>query len=71
MLTGAPLAASRRAPLTVWNYHERVVDAIEAGDVEASRHLLVEHMNLLDTRTRQQPDAPPGLTLDQRALFFE
>jgi DNA-binding FadR family transcriptional regulator len=34
----------------VWDYHARIVDAIEAGDVEASRRLLVEHMNLLGRR---------------------
>lgn len=35
---------------SVWNYHERIVDAIEAGDYEASRRFLVEHMNLLQQR---------------------
>lgn len=35
---------------TVWDYHERIVNAIEAGDIEASRRLLVEHMNLLGSR---------------------
>lgn len=34
----------------VWNYHERIVDAIEAGDYEGSRRSLVEHMNLLQQR---------------------
>jgi DNA-binding FadR family transcriptional regulator len=34
----------------VWDYHVRIVDAIEAGDVEASKRLLIEHINLLDRR---------------------
>ncbi len=56
---------------TVWDYHARIIDAVAGGDIEASRCLLVEHMNLLDTRPRPEPTASPGLTLDQRALFFE
>ena len=35
----------------VWDYHERIVNAIEAGDVETSRRLLIEHMNLLGRRS--------------------
>lgn len=50
--------------LKVWDYHVRIVDAIETGDIEASRHLLVEHMNLLSTRplpakTSEQPQEQP------------
>ena len=56
---------------TVWSYHERIVDAIEAGDVEASRRLLVEHMNLLDVRPRPEGDKAFPSSLDQRAWFFE
>lgn len=52
----------------VWRYHEQIVDAIEAGDIEASRRLLVEHMNLLGTRPQETPDQP---SLDQRGYFFE
>ncbi len=40
---------------TVWDYHERIVDAIEAGEVETSRRLLVEHMSLLSTRPLPSP----------------
>jgi DNA-binding FadR family transcriptional regulator len=36
---------------SVWDYHERIVNAIEAGDIEASRRLLIEHMNLLGRRS--------------------
>jgi DNA-binding FadR family transcriptional regulator len=38
---------------SVWNYHERILDAIEAGDIEGSRRLLVDHMNLLQQRPMQ------------------
>lgn len=39
----------------VWDYHERIVDAIEKGDIEASRNLLIEHMSLLQHRPFPQP----------------
>jgi DNA-binding FadR family transcriptional regulator len=39
----------------VWDYHERIVDAIEKGDIEAGRSLLVEHMSLLQHRASPQP----------------
>ena len=35
---------------TVWDYHERIVNAIEKGDIETGRRLLVEHMTLLGHR---------------------
>jgi len=54
---------------TVWNYHERIVDAIEAGEVEASRRLLIEHMNLLSSRPLPQMASPPAA--DQRSASFE
>jgi DNA-binding FadR family transcriptional regulator len=38
----------------VWNYHARIVDCIEAGDIEQGRRLLEEHMQLL----RHRADAP-------------
>jgi DNA-binding FadR family transcriptional regulator len=53
----------------VWNYHERIVDAVEAGDVARGRHLLAEHMNLLNERT--VPDESDELSLEQRGWFFE
>lgn len=34
----------------VWDYHERIVDAICQDDVEHSKRLLVEHMGLLKKR---------------------
>lgn len=34
----------------VWDYHEQMVDAIEAGDFERGKELLVEHMALLRHR---------------------
>ena len=32
----------------VWGYHERIVDAIDAGDYATGKELLVQHMHLLD-----------------------
>ena len=52
----------------VWGYHERMVDAIEAGDIEASRRLLVEHMNLLGDRDLTQN---PAQTPDTGRFLFE
>ena len=53
----------------VWSFHEQIVDAIEAGDIEASRGLLIEHMNLLGTRSQEAGSDQPSL--DQRGYFFE
>ncbi|HEC24092.1 MAG TPA: FadR family transcriptional regulator [Chloroflexi bacterium] len=54
----------------VWDYHERMINAIEAGDIERSRLLLIEHMGLL--RHRETPgriaSGPPP---DQPSLLFE
>jgi DNA-binding FadR family transcriptional regulator len=36
----------------VWDYHERIVKAIQAGDMEGSRQLLSDHMNLLADRNQ-------------------
>ncbi len=38
----------------VWKYHAQIVDAIEAGDVAKSRSLMVDHMNLLQSRERRK-----------------
>lgn len=53
----------------VWDYHRRIVDAIEAGDVETSRRLLDEHMRLLNERKPVADGSQP--TLEQRARMFE
>lgn len=34
----------------VWDYHERMVEAIAAGEVERGKQLLIEHMQLLSQR---------------------
>lgn len=34
----------------VWSYHAQMLDALDAGDIEGSRRLLMEHMNLLRHR---------------------
>jgi DNA-binding GntR family transcriptional regulator len=33
--------------LEVWDFHERIVAALQAGDFELGRQLLVEHFSLL------------------------
>jgi DNA-binding FadR family transcriptional regulator len=32
----------------VWSYHERIADAIQAGDIQLGKELLVQHMQLID-----------------------
>ncbi len=34
----------------VWDYHERMVEAIVAGDAAYGKQLLIEHMQLLSQR---------------------
>ena len=34
----------------VWQYHERIVDAICSGDYVQGQALLIEHMRLLSSR---------------------
>jgi DNA-binding FadR family transcriptional regulator len=34
----------------VWRYHERIVDAICAGEIAEGKRLLIEHMQLLNAR---------------------
>jgi DNA-binding FadR family transcriptional regulator len=43
----------------VWDYHERIVEAIVAGDVAASKQLLIDHMQLLSKR---------GISIEGRQL---
>jgi len=40
----------------VWNYHEKMVDAICAGDFSAGFHALADHMELLQERSRTTPN---------------
>lgn len=42
----------------VWEYHERIVDAIDRSEIETSRRLLVEHMNLLSRRGEPGGEQP-------------
>lgn len=39
---------------TVWDYHERILDAICAGDFEAARTAFIEHTRLLRHQPRMQ-----------------
>jgi DNA-binding FadR family transcriptional regulator len=40
----------------VWNYHQKMVDAICAGDFSAGYHALADHMELLHERSRTTPN---------------
>jgi len=54
---------------TVWDYHRRIVDAIEAGSVDGSRRLLIEHMNLLGARADEDGGKP--VETEPSGSFFE
>ncbi|GAB4477612.1 MAG: FadR/GntR family transcriptional regulator [Anaerolineae bacterium] len=54
---------------TVWEYHARMVDAIEAGDIERGRRLLIEHMNLM--QFRQAAERSENSASGPRAIQFE
>jgi DNA-binding FadR family transcriptional regulator len=47
----------------VWEYHERIVDAILAGELAGGKELLREHMTLLTSRGVAM-EAPPRPTAD-------
>ncbi len=36
--------------ITVWKYHQHIIEEIEAGDFAKAERLLIEHMELIDTR---------------------
>ncbi len=54
----------------VWDYHERIVSALESGDIEHGRRLLSEHMGLLQQRGLPA-DSPRRPALDPRLSGFE
>jgi len=45
----------------VWQYHARIVEALEMHNTDLSRQLLIEHMNLIETRpaSEQGPSQKP------------
>lgn len=43
--------------LTVWQYHENIVDAIARQDYECGKRLLIEHMSLLNRHGMASPGA--------------
>ncbi len=43
----------------VWDYHERIVDAIQAGDIPLGKQLLIDHMGLLSKR---------GISIESRSV---
>jgi DNA-binding GntR family transcriptional regulator len=44
----------------VWNYHERMVDAICSGDFAAGREALIKHVELLAHRPSNSRSGRPG-----------
>lgn len=54
----------------VWAYHKQLVDAIETGDVETGRRLLIDHMNLLHHRELAE-EGVSDVTLSQPPHPFE
>lgn len=45
----------------VWSYHERIAEAVQAGDYELGKTLLVQHMQLIDRMgVAHEFIAPPG-----------
>lgn len=53
----------------VWDYHEQIVNTLEAGQIETGRRLLVEHMNLLEHRDR--PGSRAATASNQQSSRFE
>jgi DNA-binding FadR family transcriptional regulator len=49
----------------VWSYHEKMVEAIVAGDLEGGHRALVEHTALLDHRPGQAPGAQPEVDVER------
>jgi DNA-binding FadR family transcriptional regulator len=49
---------------SVWEYHEQIIKAIDAKDIEHSRRLLVEHMNLIQRRGQSE-------IINSQAIRFE
>jgi DNA-binding FadR family transcriptional regulator len=45
----------------VWDYHDRIVEAIAAGDWTLGHDLLVQHTNLLSHRQPASTPAPQGM----------
>jgi DNA-binding GntR family transcriptional regulator len=56
---------------TVWDYHRRMVDAIEAGEFEFGRQLLIEHMNLIRYRSQHTIHPPSSRTEGVNDIQFE
>lgn len=52
----------------VWSYHERIADALQSGEYERGKDLLIEHMRLLD-RTGVAHEFP--LSVNARQLQGE
>lgn len=45
----------------VWAYHQRIAEAIAAGELERGRELLIAHMHLLELRGSSVPASPARL----------
>ncbi len=49
--------------LEVWDYHERILDALEQGDVESAKQLFIQHTQLI----RFNPEQRNGRALEEKA----
>ncbi len=55
----------------VWTYHEKIVNAIVAGDADEGYRLLVKHTVLLRNRESTHPHAVPERPLTDPELFAD
>lgn len=55
----------------VWTYHEKIVNAIVAGDNEEGYQMLVKHTALLRNRESSHPHAIPERPIAESALFAD
>lgn len=50
----------------VWDYHERILDAIRAGDFDAAQKAFIEHTHLLHHQPRMQDMEQPAPVLESK-----
>ena len=55
----------------VWTYHEKIVDAIEAGDIDEGHRLLIRHTALLRNRESTHPHAVPERPVNEQAFLAD
>jgi DNA-binding FadR family transcriptional regulator len=55
----------------VWTYHEKIVDAIVAGEIDEGYSLLMKHTALLRNRESTHPHAVPERPLSEQTFFAD